>query len=48
MIVPLKIELKIANDLANNLIVGVATAIKNLKFALKNGEQPLNAAVVPV
>jgi hypothetical protein len=46
MVVNLRVKFEVANNRANNLIVGAVAAVENLKFPLEDGEQPLNIAML--
>ena len=46
MMVQVRVNFEIANDLPNNAIVGTVRAAENLQFALKDSEQRLNIAML--
>jgi len=46
MVVNLRVKFEVANNRANNLIVGAVAAVENLKFPLKDSEQLLNIAML--
>jgi hypothetical protein len=46
MMVHLGVDFKIADDRANDLVVGTPSAIENLQFALEDGEQFLDIAML--
>ncbi|GAB9157838.1 hypothetical protein BDS110ZK4_10910 [Bradyrhizobium diazoefficiens] len=46
VVVNLRVKLEVADNRANNLIVGAVAAVENLKFPLEDGEQFLNVAVL--
>jgi hypothetical protein len=46
MVVNLRVKLEVANNRANNLIVGAVATVESLKFPLKDGEQLLNIAML--
>jgi hypothetical protein len=47
MVIYLRVDFEIADNCANNLVVGAVSAVENLKFPLKDGEQLLNIAMLP-
>ena len=46
MMVRLRVNLKIADNRANNLIVGTVPAVENLQFALEDSKQRLDIAML--
>ena len=46
MVVNLRVKFEVANNRANDLIVGAVAAVENLKFPLKDGEQLFNIAML--
>jgi len=46
MVIYFRVDLEIADHRANNLVVGAVSAVKYLKFPLKDGEQLLNIAML--
>jgi hypothetical protein len=46
MVVNLRVKFEVADNRADNLIVGAVAPIENLKFPLKDGEQFLDIAVL--
>jgi hypothetical protein len=46
MVIHFRVDFEIADNSANNLIVGEVAAVENLKFPLKDGKQLLNIAML--
>src|SRR6266700_1158873 len=46
MVIHLRVDFEIADNRANNLVVGAVSAVENLKFPLEDGEQLLNIAML--
>jgi hypothetical protein len=46
MVIHFRVDFEIADNRANNLVIGAACPIENLKFPLKDGEQLLNIAML--
>jgi hypothetical protein len=46
MVIHVRVNFEIADNRANNLVVGAVSAVENLKFPLEDGEQLLNIAML--
>jgi hypothetical protein len=46
MVIHFRVDLEIADDRANDLVIGAVSTIENLKFPLKDSEQLLNIAML--
>ena len=46
MVIYFQIDLEIADNRANNLVVGAVSPVENLKFPLEDGKQLLNIAML--
>src|SRR5450631_675953 len=46
MVIHFRVDFEIADNRANNLVVGAVSAVENLKFPLEDGEQLLNIAML--
>jgi hypothetical protein len=46
MVIHFRVGLEIADNRANNLVVGTAPPVENLKFPLEDGKQLLNIAML--
>src|SRR5215831_14911853 len=47
MVVHLRVDFEIADDRANDLIIGASPTVKNVEFVLEDNEQPLDVAMFP-
>jgi hypothetical protein len=46
MVIHLRVDFEIADNRANNLVIGAVSPVENLEFPLEDGKQPLNIAVL--
>src|ERR1700730_8115821 len=46
MVIHFGVDFEIADNRANNLVVGAVSAVENLKFPLEDGKQALNIAML--
>jgi hypothetical protein len=46
MVIHFRVDFEIADNRANNLVVGAVSAVENLKFPLEDGKQLLNIAML--
>jgi hypothetical protein len=46
MVIHFRVGFEIADNRANNLVVGAVSPVENLKFPLEDGKQPLNIAML--
>jgi hypothetical protein len=46
MVIHFRVDFEIADNRANNLVVGAASPVEDLKFPLQNGKQLLNIAML--
>ena len=46
MVIHFRVDFEIADNCANNLVVGAVSPVENLKFPLEDGKQLLNIAML--
>jgi len=46
MVIDFRVDFEIADNRANNLVVGAVSQVKNLEFPLEDGKQLLNIAML--
>jgi hypothetical protein len=46
MMIHFRVDLEIADNRANNLVVGAVSPVENLEFPLKDGKQLLDIAML--
>lgn len=46
MVIHFRVDFEIADNRANNLVVGTVSAVENFKFPLEDGKQLLNIAML--
>jgi hypothetical protein len=46
MVIHFRVDFEIADNRANNLVVGAVSPVENLKFPLEDGKQLLNIAML--
>jgi hypothetical protein len=46
MVIHFRVDFEVADNRANNLVVGAVSPVENIKFPLEDGQQLLNIAML--